>query len=107
MDRLRLLHQFVNMYGSRIIEATTRFEQTGTRAALVASLGDTGVIVSDMALNSLDVDALLLHYDPSKPGTRNTLAQLQQYKPATECVLGLAFGDGEILCFVLTVTPKK
>ena len=106
-DRLILLQDFVQMYGSRITEALDHFQKTDTRAVLVATLADTPKIVPDLNLRFYDVDKILANFDTGTLGTANALEQLTMYNPSTECVIGIAFPDRELLTFIVRLCTRK
>lgn len=106
--KFKLLHEFVNMYGSRALQGIEHYKTTQTRFVFISTvLRDQNRIVPDMELLTCDQENITTNYDTTTPGTANALAQMQTYNPIHECIIGLAFADGELMTFVVRVKTSR
>ena len=105
-DHMRLLHEFVAMYGSRCTMGLQAYRGGGAPVAVLGTLADPPAVRPDMPLLTMSEQDVLRHAHAQgrpRPGLQGTLAQFRSLDPSTQTLLGLLFPDGEILTFVVAV----
>lgn len=107
-EHMRLLHEFVAMYGSRCTIGLQAYRDEGSPVAVLGKLPSALAVRPDMTLLTMSEQDVLQHAQAQgvpRPGLQGTLAQFRSLDPSTQTLLGLLFPDGEILTFVVAVQP--
>jgi len=93
--KIKLLHDFVDMYSSRV-QVAKDYAKQYIRVATVTTVPVQGKIVPDMLVEYLERDQVLARLDTNKGGIAGAMAMIDGACD-DEMPIGLIFDDGDAL----------